>query len=270
MLARAGIEHARREARRLLKGCRVTAPRHIVVEDFALRIGLAIIAAPLVGAVAQLISPRWGRPKILLSDRLVESEVRRFTIAHELAHYLLRHPSLSLAEMCDPLARGTERTWERNVEAEANAFAAELLVPEALVRPIFAGAQPSLEPALQIAHMFGVSVRVGAIRFTELTDAACAAVLSERGVVRWVARSATFRMSIAPGRSIDARSVAWAYFAGGDSTLEARHVPAAAWVDSALETSLMEHSIVCHDRGTVLTMLSTVPVALAAIPDAAA
>ena len=270
MPARAGIEHARRAARDLVEHYGITEPDHIAIEDLAFRRGLTIYEAPLVGAVAQLINPRWGRPKLLLSERLVEHDVRRFTIAHDLGHYVLEHPSRSLVELCDPLARGPERSGERYEELEANAFASEVLMPERLVRAECVGVPVSLAPALRIAHRFRVSPRAAAIRFTELTDAACAAVLSERGVVRWTAPSATFRSSIPSGKPLDPRSIAWAYFAGGASTREAQHVPTAAWIEPEAPVSLLEHSIASFDRGVVLTMLWALPVALAATPHVAA
>jgi hypothetical protein len=193
------------------------------------------------------------------ADRLLDSAVRRFTIAHELGHYVLKHPSLSFAEMCVPVARGHQLTEERDAEVEANAFASELLMPEHLVQPACKVMRASLDPALRIAYTFGVSARASAIRFTELTDAPCAVVLSERGVVRWTAHSATFLQPITTGRPIDPRSVAWAYFEDGTLSLEMQLVPAAAWLDAAVEVRLVEHSIASHERGTVLTMLWVPP-----------
>jgi hypothetical protein len=269
MRAAGGIQHARRQARALVDQYGITEPGHIVIEDLAFRQGLTIYEAPLEGMVAQLINPRWGRPKLVLSDRLVERDARRFTIAHELGHYVLQHPSRSLVELCDPLARGPERSPAYE-ELEANAFASELLMPERLVRPHCVGMPVSLAPALQIAHRFGVSVRAAAIRFTELTDAACAAVLSERGAVRWIVRSAAFRSSIPQGKPLDPRSIAWAWFADGTTTAERREVPVDAWIEPEPSVSLLEHSLVSINRGTVLTMLWAVPVEFAATPPAAA
>jgi hypothetical protein len=268
MHAAAGIEHARRLARALVDRYGITEPEHIVIEDLVFRHGLTIYEAALTGMTAQLINPQWGRPKLLLSDRLVEREVRRFTIAHELGHYVLRHPARSLVELCDPLAR--DQDWSASHELEANAFASELLMPAQLVRPQCIGVAASLAPALQIAHRFGVSPRTAAIRFTELTDAPCAAVLSAGGVVRWTVRSGAFRSSIPPGKPLDPRSIAWTWFAYGTTTAEPREVPVDAWIEPEPSVSLLEHSLVSINRGTVLTMLWAMPVMLAATPPAAA
>jgi IrrE N-terminal-like domain len=251
----AGIKNARRAARELLARCGVTVPQHVVVEDFAARLGIRISVAPLSGATAQLVVPRWGRPMILLSDRLLDPAERRFAVAHELGHYVLEHPSQSLVEMCTPGAGSLAPTGGSEVEREANAFAAELLMPESLVRLACDVTQPSMEMIFRIAYTFGTSVPASAIRFTELTEVPCAVVLSAHGAVRWTASSATFSAPLDPGKAIDPRSLAWDYFADGTLSPAPRAIPAAAWLDASAELPLMEHSIASHARGTVLTML---------------
>jgi Zn-dependent peptidase ImmA (M78 family) len=248
-------DNARRAAQALIQRFGVQAAEHIVVEGFAARLGIKITMVPLKGATAQLLAPEDGPAEILLSDRLHEVAARRFTIAHELGHYVLKHPSPSVAEMCEPMARGHERHEARDVEAEANAFASELLMPEHLVRPACEAAWVSLDPALRIAYEFGVSARASAIRFVELTAMPCAVVLSERGAVRWSVTSATFPGAIARGRPVDRRSIAWDYFKRGVLRHGMQLVPGAAWLDSATDGPLLEHSIASYERGTVLTML---------------
>jgi Zn-dependent peptidase ImmA (M78 family) len=76
---------------------------------------------------------------------------RRFTLAHELGHWVCQHlegktaPIYCRAEDVgsDPAAKADER--------EANVFAAELLMPEAAVRDVFAGSVG------ECAEAFGVS-----------------------------------------------------------------------------------------------------------------
>jgi len=57
-----------------------------------------------------------------------DSGRRRFTIAHEIGHFVL-HP-----ERCRPERGGAVNEAGRMEEREADAFAAELLMPEHLVR----------------------------------------------------------------------------------------------------------------------------------------
>jgi hypothetical protein len=77
---------------------------------------------------------------------------RRFTVAHEVGHHLLH--SDGAAVLCRPAdveaAAGDERARER----EANRFAAELLMPEPLVR---AEAERAGPDPIALAGRFGVS-----------------------------------------------------------------------------------------------------------------
>jgi hypothetical protein len=251
------FEHARRLARELVKRFGVEAPMHVNVEGFAARLGFKISLAMLKGAIAQLIVRAGRRPWILLSDRLTDPAMRRFTVAHELGHYLLRHPSPSIAEMYDPSQlHGLASLLGSVYEAEANAFARELLMPEPLVRLASDLTSASLDPALRIAYTFGVSVPTSAVRFAELTDLPCTVVLSEGGLVRWSAPHPAFPGRVAFRRQVDQRSLAWDYFQRGTLCSGVEHVPAAAWLDDAAEGPLLEHSIASHERGTVLTLLS--------------
>lgn len=61
---------------------------------------------------------------------------RRFTIAHEIGHFCLHlraYMNQSYIDSSETMFR-KEDVWNRD-EQEANAFAAELLMPEALIRP---------------------------------------------------------------------------------------------------------------------------------------
>jgi hypothetical protein len=246
----------RRAARALLQRFGVEAIEHIHVEGFAARLDVRISLAPLGGAAAQLIAPGDGPAEILLSDRVRDLGARRFNIAHELGHYVLRHPSPSFAEMCTPLADGQGLSRIRGNEVDANVFASELLMPEPLVRSACDVRWASLEPGLQISAAFRVPARAGVVRFIELTTLPCAVVLSKRGAVRWTAPSAAFPWAIAHGRPLDRRSIAWSCFDHGGLRAGAQLVPGAAWLDGSVDMPLMEHSVSPDNRDTVLTMLA--------------
>ena len=113
----------------------------------------------------------------------------RFTLAHELGHHHLRHDSVR-----DDVGALT-RVSKDPQEVEANAYAAELLVPEAGVRTWWerhGGGRPTLEDVVRLAVHFGVSAEVARYRMWEarcLPDPALAARLDEeirRGEHRWL------------------------------------------------------------------------------------
>jgi hypothetical protein len=90
----------------------------------------------------------------------VSSERRlRFTIAHEIGHFVL-HKGRAVAER-----GGATSQWTARLEREADQFAAELLMPEHLVR------QAALEhgaDAHRLADRFDVSVQAMNIRLRRL------------------------------------------------------------------------------------------------------
>src|SRR5215813_8903800 len=124
MRRRAGVEHARRIGRQLIQRFGVSLAEHIDIEGFAARMGINIVVGELDGANAQLVCGKDGA-YILVSDRVTDPTLRRFSIAHELAHYILEHPTRPAAELCSPSPAPRGDSVRRDYEAEANALAAE-------------------------------------------------------------------------------------------------------------------------------------------------
>src|SRR5690349_3340745 len=132
-----GIRKARQVARALVRRFGVMAPDHVNIEVFAARLGATVVVGPLEGAVAQLV--RVGdEVHIIVSDRVTDPCATRFSIAHELGHFVLDHPSLDPSQLCSrrrsKRGSGDVESDDRDYEAEANAFAGELLIPYHLAR----------------------------------------------------------------------------------------------------------------------------------------
>ncbi len=105
--------------------------------------GVVVTRIPAVDSetIDAFSSALHGRPTIALSDKGNPMR-RRFSVAHELGHLLL-HP--------DPAPGSPQH------ERQANAFAAELLMPAAEIRPLLPS--PVDVPALkEVADGYGVSV----------------------------------------------------------------------------------------------------------------
>jgi Zn-dependent peptidase ImmA (M78 family) len=247
-------EAARREARQLSYRFGVTAPEHIRLEAFAARLGVEIHEVALQGAGCQLIR-KGTRGTILVPEHMTDPLYRRFSIAHELGHFVLRHPGAGLA----PPAHH-RREELRDYELEANAFASELLMPEALVRAEFGFTKVDLNVPWQIAKRFEVSILASSIRFIELASERCAAVFSAGGKISWVRASDSLTVQI-PYRPLLPSSLAHAFFERGSLVELPTYVPAEAWFLTAAQVDILEHST-CHpEYGTVLSMLWIPPAA---------
>jgi hypothetical protein len=80
---------------------------------------------------------------------------QRFTLAHELGHAWCGHDGAVAVDTVATLAGGATNAYE----IQANAFAAEFLMPRAAVRQVVAP-DPSLEELVVLAGHYGVSALV--------------------------------------------------------------------------------------------------------------
>ena len=242
---------ARRVARDLVRRLGITEPEHIRIEAIAKRLGACVLDTRLDGADAQLV--RTGkRVTIMVSDRIKDPAARKFVIAHELGHFCLEHPSLPP----HLLSHGANtRTEERDYEAEANAFASELLMPHALIQRWCDVSPVSLDVSWRISQTFATSILASAIRFAELSPERCAAVFCKRRAVAWFSPSATFTRVIPRGRPLDPDSIAADFYK--TRTIETRPlaVPADAWFETSVDVEIVEHATASSEYDTVLSML---------------
>jgi hypothetical protein len=86
---------------------------------------------------------------------------QRFTLAHEFGHAWIGHAARLAVDTDETLTYTTDP-----LEIEANAFAAELLVPKAGLRERVAG-EPTLEDVVRIAVEYGVSTPMLLVRLKQ-------------------------------------------------------------------------------------------------------
>lgn len=179
-------------------------PEHpIDLDSLCQTIGTKIIIEPLTGCSAYLAVAN-GNSTIGIAERIAHQSRawRNFTIAHELGHFHLHIDSMALAKSFNDDER-TLNQWssDNRQESEANAFAAELLLPRPLVTNHLktqALDWPSIELLAQKCH---ASLRATARRCVELSSEAIALVVTDGKNIRWTAKSPSFRAGIQLGRA---------------------------------------------------------------------
>lgn len=138
---------------------------------------------------------------ILINARIRSETRRKFTIAHEIGHYLLENGTVG-DQRNTVFEKPSEYTVKEKSqkqaylqsEKRANQFAVELLMPT----PIFLAdssilSQVGLPAITVLASQYGTSFTSTGIHYTRLSDQACAIVFSEAGIIRYFAYSNKFR-----------------------------------------------------------------------------
>lgn len=118
---------------------------------------------------------------------------RRFTIGHELGHFLI--PTHVGNQRCTPenLSERRFATPAQRREAEANRFAAGVLMPKPwFERDADRLGLPDVSHLRKLARLYEVSLEAAANRFVELTATPCAIVFSYGGVIRYARSHVNF------------------------------------------------------------------------------
>ena len=143
----------------------------------------------------------------------------RFTIAHELGHFLMERHELSGATgfTCSAQDMRETRDGRRHLrqETQANQFAIELLAPDYLMEPYLSG-DPDLRDAQRMMDHINVSLEACVRRMVDRRDEPLAAIWSYNGAVRYFAKGTDFPfVAISRGDRIPQTSAAHRAVANG-------------------------------------------------------
>lgn len=128
--------------------------------------GVPVVLAALPAEIAGCVWSGGGRAVAWANGAQPPARVR-FTLAHELGHLRCGHDAALAIDSFETLSGVTSDTRE----VQANAFAAELLMPAAGVRALVEG-EPTLETVVLLAAHFGVSTIAALYRLNTLGLAA--------------------------------------------------------------------------------------------------
>lgn len=119
-----------------------------------------------------------------------QPERQRFTVAHELGHFILHRAAQSTFN-CDKesIYAGTEGL--KQIEREADDFASNLLMPGDLLRNRIAGKHIDFHLLGVLAKEFGVSLEAMCIRFVKYTEQRAVLIYWDNGFLKYQWRSKT-------------------------------------------------------------------------------
>lgn len=104
------------------------------VVKLANNLGIEVFSKPMLDKNSGSIQLKEGKPVITV-NRLHPATRQRFTIAHEIGHYLKHQPVLEKTKQLD---RAKEAEVNEKIEAEADKIAAEILMPKYMIDELFA------------------------------------------------------------------------------------------------------------------------------------
>ncbi len=239
------------KASKLIEKYGICEPEHIRIKDIAYDLGATIIEAPLKNATASLVKvENYSTIRISPTDR---EERKRFSIAHEIGHIVLNHLHSVGHHACSD--EDMQNWYDLNQEAEANLFAAELLMPKKIIEKRCQVERVDFRPIKTIAKEFRTSLTATAIRFVRFCPESCALIFSEKGKIKWCYKSASWWDYIQKGKALDKRSIAYDYFQGESIPEGPVEIEADAWTTSQDIDSIVEHTIGAPNYNFALTTL---------------
>jgi transcriptional regulator with XRE-family HTH domain len=156
---------ARDTAEQLLGAAELRGAPPVDVADVTRRCGIRVLGFDFRGMVDGLVVQLPDGPAIGLDTTQRNSQRRRFTLAHELGHYLLRHSASFHLDFFDAGGSAGDApgyNWQH--ERAANEFAANLLMPADKVRR----AASRISDIDELAAAFDVSRQAMAFRLAAL------------------------------------------------------------------------------------------------------
>ena len=177
-----------------------------------------------------LVRPK-GIPRALIAINadIISQGRKRFTLAHEIGHFVLPGHEDAICAPSDIENWGGGRNGR---EKQADQFAAELLIPSSIFVSIIALSPPSLAAVERIASESLTSLSASGWRYCDLTNERCALIWSNEGKVVWAKRSSEFLFGIEKGKWVEKGTYAHDCFQNERVPDRPQPVAASLWLES--------------------------------------
>jgi Zn-dependent peptidase ImmA (M78 family) len=166
----------------------------VALEPFAGSVGVEAIGELAAGSAASALLTDLAKSKAVIHySAALSAPRRRFAIAHQLGHFLLKTHRGDRQCSGRDLGEARRDTDHRKEEMQANRFAAGYLMPKpwftAFVETL---GKPSVAHLPVLARTYGVTIEAAASRYVDLTQAMCGFVFVKDGLVRLIRTSRSF------------------------------------------------------------------------------
>lgn len=160
------MSKGKRAAQKLMEECGIDNPTEIPLDLIVSGRGATLIEKPLNNSEGRIV---FGAKKaiITINSNIAYVGKKRFAIAHELGHFEMHRNLITVHNDTDATLEFFKNGHQ---ETEANEFASELLMPEALFKKECKGKKFSPELLRQLAERFQTSITSTAYKYFELGD----------------------------------------------------------------------------------------------------
>ena len=245
-------------AERLLWGYGVTDPSHIDLDAIANDNGAEIKYRPLGGCEARLVV-RGDRAIISINSNGNNDGRQRFSLGHELAHWI--YDRKTGAFLCAKEDIGPQNAEAKSVEAQANGYASQLILPTYLVDPWMQKQKTqklSLDMASLLRKDFNSSLTASAIKLIKRAAVPACITCHNQSALAWHHRSRSFPLEfyLIPELHQDTNAFRLA-FGGISGMTKPKCEPASHWMSGrdAYRLEVTTQSVKLPDA-TVLTMIA--------------
>ncbi len=243
--------HQPRSAQDILRDLAILTPDEIDLGEIALCQGAKVKYRELDGCEAYLLADtRLGRAIISIDDR-AHPYRQRFSLAHEIGHWE-RHRGQLLVCSKEDIGGSGGRKNGLSREKSANQFAAELLMPEFMLKPMLRDYQKfDMRAVRQLADIFNTSKTAMAYRLVEMEKEPCILAAYSKSGYEWHISSKSISHRWWPRRLLDPQSNAYSILfddAADDATMS--DLDADTWFDVpwADQIEIGEQSFRVHDN----------------------
>lgn len=167
----------------------ISDPTEVDLETLICAKGGFVQTKPMRGAQGRIIIKN-KKAIITINSSIQNKNKQRFVLAHEFGHFMLHSESIN-GYLCG-IEDFIDWQGKRPEEAQANQFAANLLMPPNLFKEECKGYHFSIGNLQRLADRFQTSFMATAIRFAEYGNYPCAVIYSKDGIVKWATYSQDF------------------------------------------------------------------------------
>lgn len=239
-------------------------PRAVPIRQIAADIDIyEIREEPLTGLAGCLIVPEDKSVGAIAVDGKMGEERKRYTIGHEIGHYVNPNHRVSSPEgfkctrrdMLTDDAKPGDR--HAKMEMEANQFAAELLMPASWIKRFL---RPKvgvdLQHILDLASLFEVSREAAARRYLSFASEPAAIVFSLDGKIRYIKKHDDFpRMSVWNGNPMPPECYSMTNTKGQGEITDVVEAVGHYWLTGSRGISLGEQTV-AQANGYRMTLLT--------------